>query len=115
MERRAWPLSDGTEMPGTAPLHSDRDVIADAKDVGRPGPNNTASVASPQLLLSVPEAARALGIARSSLYVLMDRHELTSVSIGRRRLLPARALEDYVDRLIERSTAGPWGSGKVAG
>lgn len=90
-------------MPGAAPLRSDRDVTADADHVGPPGPNNTASGTPPQLLLSVPEAARALGIARSSLYVLMDRHELTSVSIGRRRLLPARALVEYVDRLIGRS------------
>ena len=78
-------------------------MAANADDVAPPSPNGTASVASPQLLLSVPEAAGALGIARSSLYVLMDRQELTSVSIGRRRLLPARALEEYVDRLIERS------------
>ncbi len=90
-------------MRGAAPLRTDRDVTANADDVGPPGPNDLASVASPQLLLSVAEAARALGIARSSVYVLLDRHELTSVSIGRRRLLPARALEEYVDRLIERS------------
>lgn len=89
-------------MQGELPLRSDRDVTAHADDVGAPGPDNTASMASPRLLLSVPEAARALGIASSSLYVLMDRHELTSVSIGRRRLLPARALEEYVGRLIER-------------
>jgi len=102
-------------MPRETPLDPDVDVMANAHHVGPPSASNTASVASPQLLLSVPEAARTLGIARSSLYVLMDRRELTSVSIGRRRLIPARALEDYVDRLIERSTAGPWGSGKVAG
>lgn len=90
-------------MQGELPLYSDRDVTATADGIGSPGPNSTASVASPRLLLSVPEAARALGIARSSLYVLMDRHELTSVSIGRRRLLPARALVEYVDRLVERS------------
>ena len=90
-------------MPGAAPVRSDRDVTANAHDIGPTGPNSTASVTSPQLLLSVPQAARALGIARSSLYVLLDRHELTSVSIGRRRLLPARALEEYVDRPVERS------------
>jgi excisionase family DNA binding protein len=56
--------------------------------------------ATPQLLLSVPEAARALGIARSTLYVLLERGELVSVSIGHRRLLPARALDDYVEHLM---------------
>jgi excisionase family DNA binding protein len=103
MERRAWPQSDGTEMQGELPLYSDRDVTVAADDVGPASPNSTASVASPRLLLSVPEAARALGITRSSLYVLIDRQELTSVSIGRRRLFPARALQEYVDGLIERS------------
>ena len=88
-------------FPGKAQVGGQAVEVAD--DVGPPGPNDLASVASPQLLLSVAEAARALGIARSSVYVLLDRHELTSVSIGRRRLLPARALEEYVDRLIERS------------
>lgn len=90
-------------MQGELPLYPDRYATTTADDVGPPVPNMTASVASPQILLSVPEAARALGIARSSVYVLMDRHELTSVSIGRRRLLPARALEEYVERLVERS------------
>jgi excisionase family DNA binding protein len=90
-------------MPGERRLCSDRDATANADGVAAPGTTNPGSVASRHLLLSVPEAARALGIARSSLYLLMDRHELTSVSIGRRRLLPARALEEYVDRLIERS------------
>ena len=68
-------------------------------------PSDAGSVAAPQLLLSVPEAARALGIARSTLYVLLDRRELLSVSIGHRRLLPASALEDYVERLIQRAHA----------
>jgi excisionase family DNA binding protein len=61
--------------------------------------------AAPRLLLSVPEAARTLGIARSTLYLLLDRHELLSVSIGHRRLLPARAVENYVERLIQRAHA----------
>lgn len=95
--------SPGTESPAAQPIRSDPDVTANVDDAGAPRHTSTASVATRQLLLSVPEAARALGIARSSLYVLLDRHVLISVAIGRRRLLPARALEEYVDRLIERS------------
>ena len=78
---------------------------AAVEDPSAPGPSDAGSVGAPQLLLSVPEAARALGIARSTLYVLLARNELLSVSIGHRRLLPARAVEDYVDRLIQRAHA----------
>jgi excisionase family DNA binding protein len=54
----------------------------------------------PRLLLSVAEAARTLGICRSSLYTLLDRRRLRSVSIGRRRLIPAEAVREFVDSLI---------------
>ena len=51
------------------------------------------------VLLSVAEAARALGIGRSLLYQLLADGEIASVSIGRRRLVPADALTAYVERL----------------
>ena len=42
-----------------------------------------------QLLLSIPEAARVLGIGRSKLYEIMAGGELDTVTIGRRRLVRA--------------------------
>jgi excisionase family DNA binding protein len=44
-------------------------------------------------------AAEALGISRSSLYLLIQNGELETVTVGRRRLVPADAITDYVDRL----------------
>jgi len=51
------------------------------------------------VLHSVVQAAQALGIGRSLLYELLAAGEIASVSIGRRRLIPADALAAYVERL----------------
>jgi excisionase family DNA binding protein len=47
---------------------------------------------SPPELLDVREAARRVGISRTSLYQLLGRHEVRSIKVGRRRLVPASAL-----------------------
>jgi len=39
------------------------------------------------LLISIPDAARALGLGRSKLYELIAEGRLETVSIGRRRLV----------------------------
>jgi len=51
----------------------------------------------PRLTLSIDEAAAALGVSRDSLEreVL---HELRTVRVGRRRLVPVRELERWVER-----------------
>jgi excisionase family DNA binding protein len=43
-------------------------------------------------LMSVDEAAKALGMARSTLYRELGAGRLPSVKIGRRRLVPASAI-----------------------
>jgi excisionase family DNA binding protein len=51
----------------------------------------------PRLALSVDEAAAAIGVSRDSL----EReilHELRTVRVGRRRLVPVRELERWVER-----------------
>lgn len=52
------------------------------------------------LLMSIPEAARALRIGRSSMYRLIERGEVEVVRIGERivRVRPD-ALAAYIDRL----------------
>ncbi len=55
------------------------------------------------LLVAIPEACERLQLGRSTVYRLMDSGELPSVSIGRRRLIPAAALEAYVDGLTAAS------------
>jgi len=50
-----------------------------------------------RLLLSVSEAAKRLGISRGRLYELVNRGEIDSVSIGRRRLVSRDALAKFIE------------------
>jgi excisionase family DNA binding protein len=54
-----------------------------------------------RLLLPIPDAAAVLGVGRTKLYELVENGAIDTVTIGRRRLVPAQALEDYARRLIE--------------
>ncbi len=51
------------------------------------------------LLLTVVEAARLLGVGRSTAYELLASGELESVHIGRSRRIPVAAVENYVESL----------------
>ncbi|MER7815228.1 helix-turn-helix domain-containing protein [Streptomyces sp. NPDC096153] len=57
------------------------------------------------LLLTAEEAARRLGIGRTTCYALIASGELESVKVGSLRRIPADALAVYVARLREASTA----------
>ncbi len=48
------------------------------------------------LSVSVEEAARLLGLGRSNLFKLIESGELRSVKVGSRRLVPRRALEEFL-------------------
>ncbi len=66
----------------------------------------TEVASSPSRLLYTPvEAAHALGISRSSLYVLLAHGDIASVRIGASRRIPATALTAYIDNLggLQRS------------
>lgn len=53
-----------------------------------------------QLLPIWPDAGQALGgLGRTKLYDLIARGDLRSVTIGRRRFIPAVAISEYVERL----------------
>ena len=54
------------------------------------------------LLLSVNATAEALGIGRSKCYELILRGELRSLTIGSRRLVPRRAIEDYIAEALQQ-------------
>jgi len=55
---------------------------------------------SDEVLISVEEAARRLGVSRSFLYPRVLRGEIASVKLGRSRRVVATGLEEYVrDRL----------------
>ena len=53
----------------------------------------------PRLLYTPREAARALGISRSSLYVLLSQGAIDSVRIGGSRRITAAALSAFIDTL----------------
>jgi excisionase family DNA binding protein len=50
---------------------------------------------SRQLFTSLQEAADRLGIGRTFLLALIDAGRITSVKIGRRRLIPTASLEAF--------------------
>lgn len=52
----------------------------------------------PPALVAVDDAARILGVSRTSLYGLMDAGEVPSKHVGRRRLIPRVALDAFAER-----------------
>jgi excisionase family DNA binding protein len=61
---------------------------------------------STELLLTVNEAARRLGLGRSFVYSFIRRGDLPSVKIGGARRVLASDLEDFVCRLRAQSDDG---------
>lgn len=53
----------------------------------------------PAILYRVDEAAEALRLSRSVIYELIRSGQLRTVKVGRRRLVPVCALEEYVRAL----------------
>jgi excisionase family DNA binding protein len=66
-------------------------------------------VTEPQLLLKVEQAAEKLGIGRTTTYQLIQSGALPSVKIGRRRLVPATAPDEYVSKLLPSDEEGSVG------
>lgn len=57
------------------------------------------SEAAARVLQRIPEAARALGISRTTLYELINSGQLPTVRIGSRGVrIPVKALQEYADR-----------------
>ena len=55
-----------------------------------------------RLTYTVTETAQALGISRSYCYELVQQGVLPFLALGRRVLIPRRALEDYVQQQTQR-------------
>lgn len=53
----------------------------------------------PRRLYDVNEASRTLSISRAEMFRMLKSGSIESVKVGRRRLIPAEALDDYVDGL----------------
>jgi len=59
----------------------------------------------PRLLYTPKEAAQALGISRSSLYVLLSQGAIDSVRIGGSRRITATALNTFIETLTTEINA----------
>lgn len=62
------------------------------------------ATAAERLLYTPEQAAHALGIGRSTLYVLLADGSIPSVRIGRRRRIPVDGLRRYVASLVFEPT-----------
>jgi excisionase family DNA binding protein len=61
------------------------------------------SEGAPDRLLSIDDAAAALSIGRSALYDELAAGRLRSVKVGRRRLIPAGAIGQYIEQASARA------------
>jgi excisionase family DNA binding protein len=59
----------------------------------------TSSLGNRTLLVTVEEAARLLGIGRTTMFELIGSGDVKSVRLGRRRLIARKSLESFVDDL----------------
>lgn len=55
-----------------------------------------------KLLLTVPEAASALGVGRSVVYELLLAGDLSGIRIGRARRIPVHELERFINTRLEQ-------------
>ena len=57
---------------------------------------------SDKLLLTIPEAMAVTNLGRTMVYQLIGNGALESVKVGRKRLIPAAAATDWVERLRQK-------------
>jgi len=74
-----------------------------------------AAQSAPPALLDVEEAARALGLGRTSVYHELMAGRLRSVKVGRRRLVPGDALDEFAALLSGAAPLPPRGAASGAG
>ncbi len=75
-------------------------------EVRSPAGDRGAPAIPAPLLVTIAEAAKVLGVGRSTLYELIARRELEVIHIGRAARIPATALDGLVSRLRQQSLTG---------
>lgn len=83
-------------MTGLDPFEAAAEALETAAAAIREAARARANGDGPPALLSVEAAARRLGIGRTSTFALIRSGALPSHSIGRRRLVSAAAIDDYL-------------------
>lgn len=79
----------------TSPVTAANKVVTARRLTLAPAPDRRAELAADGAM-GVPVAVAFLGVSRAEVYVLMGRGELPFVKLGRRRLVPKRALVDLL-------------------
>jgi excisionase family DNA binding protein len=59
---------------------------------------------APERLMSVVEAAAALGVGRSALYDTIGVGDLRSIKVGRRRLIPASSVDKFIQEALNEAS-----------
>ena len=54
------------------------------------------------LLLDVERAGVLLGLGRTNVYKLINSGELRSITIGKRRLIPREALDEFIEKATKK-------------
>ncbi len=107
---RHRPHAQGTRSCPRSPRERLRHCVV-ARRRGRPiragpaGDRGAPAIPAP-LLVTIAEAAKVLGVGRSTLYELIARRELEVIHIGRAARIPATALDGLVSRLRQQSLTG---------
>lgn len=58
-------------------------------------------------LCTITETCDLLGVSRWQVYQLINQNELRTVKIGRRRLVPLRELDGFVERRLRTAGGNP--------
>jgi len=96
MKRRNHSTADSTAGPSS----KHREVgIGESESISTEA---QAEMPSARLLLTVLEAAEALGVSRSLVYELMDSGDLRNIKIGRSRRIPVTSLEEFIARRLSK-------------
>ena len=69
-----------------------------------PAPAEPGPASVPQVMYRIPQVMKMLSLSRSVIFEQLRADRLRSVRQGRTRLIPADAIDDYVD-LLKREAA----------
>jgi excisionase family DNA binding protein len=72
------------------------------RSTATPTGEESVSTADNRVVLTIEEAAKRLGIGRTTMYTLVMTGEIRSVTIGRLRRVPVRCLDEYVTSLLDQ-------------
>lgn len=71
-----------------------------------PPPTNPDQAPAPRVLLTVEQAAEAIGIGRTTMFALLKSGQVASVLVGRLRRVPLDQVHAYTDRLMTEQHPG---------